>query len=41
MHGISTIDRVDSINSTWHGLETIRTQEELNTFEGKIGRAHV
>jgi hypothetical protein len=34
MHGISTIDRVDSINSTWHGLETIRTQEELNTFEG-------
>ena len=34
MHGISTIDRVDSINSTWTGLETIRTQEELNTFEG-------
>ena len=34
MHGISTIDRVDSIDSTWTGLETIRTQKELNTFEG-------
>lgn len=34
MHGITSADRVDSIESTWHGLETIRTQEELNEFEG-------